>query len=66
LETKHWPIRAEGKYELTTIRHEITIDKRNFKVCEPKEVRARHYLVSQNVYIVHVTRKGKMTIRKLK
>lgn len=57
---------GEVKYERRVVKHELTIDKRNFKICEPKEIRKRHHVVSERVYVVHVKPNGKVTIREIR
>ncbi len=55
-----------GKYEKKTIKLETSIDKRNFKVCEPKEIRKRHYLIMETIHIVHVLRNGQIRMWEVK
>lgn len=54
------------KYERKKETFVLRVESDNFKVCEPKIVRAQKYLVSEKTFVVHVNKKGKITYEPLK
>jgi len=59
-------IRLGAKYEKKVLKLHMTIDKTNFKFCEPKEIRKRRRLIMETIHIVHVLRGGQIRIWEVK
>jgi len=59
-------IKAEASYERRMLTQVLRIETDKMKVCEPKVIRKRRYLVAEEAFVVHVLERGKTKITPIK